>query len=79
MRIKQSFCYGLYKPESVSLSQLFAEAAKIGFPAVELWHRGEDFDELISAARQNHLVVVPKKGTPQAQIAAWWKEKARRQ
>ena len=57
MRIKQSFCYPLYKPEKMTLDEFFAEAAGIGFAAVEFWRRGDDFETIIATARKHKLVV----------------------
>ena len=57
MRIKQSICYPMFKPEEMSLADLFKTASEIGYAAVELWFRGEDFEEVVALARQHGLVV----------------------
>ena len=57
MRIKQSICYPLFKPEDLSLAVLFEKAAQIGYAAVELWVRGDDFEDIISLAQKNNLAV----------------------
>lgn len=44
MRIKQSVCFPMVKPPSLSLDALCEAAAGIGYPAVELWYRDEDFE-----------------------------------
>ena len=45
MRIKQSVCFPMVKPRSLSLDALCEAAAGIGYPAVELWYRNEDFED----------------------------------
>jgi len=57
MRIKQSICYPLFKPEQVSLETLFAAAAEIGYRAVELWARPDNFAEIVATARRHDLVM----------------------
>jgi hydroxypyruvate isomerase len=57
MRIKQSICYPLFKPETMSLETLFKTAAEIGYAAVELWGRGDDFEDVVALAKRYHLVV----------------------
>jgi hydroxypyruvate isomerase len=57
MRIKQSICYPLFKPEDMPLAELFKTSAEIGLAAVELWGRGDDFDEVIALAGQHNLAV----------------------
>ena len=57
MRVKQSFCYPLYRPEGMSLDELFAAAREIGYPATEIWGRGDGFEEIVEAAHGAGLVV----------------------
>ena len=57
MRIKQSFCYPCFKTKDMSLDQLCQAAAGIGLAAVELWFRGDDFDELAAAAKRHTLAI----------------------
>ena len=57
MRIRQSLCYPCFKTPDMSLDELCRAAAEIGCAAVELWFRGDDFDELVAAAAQHGLVV----------------------
>jgi hydroxypyruvate isomerase len=56
MRIKQSLCYPMMNKQP-DYEALFAAAAEIGFAAVELWRRNEDFTRMLAAARRNKLVV----------------------
>ncbi len=62
MRIKQSVCYPMVKPPNVSLSDLFQAAAQIGYAAVELWDRQNDFEEVMALAGQYRLAVAIMNG-----------------
>ena len=62
MRIQQSICYPLFKPGDMSLADLFRAAAGIGYAAVELWGRGDDFEEVVALAHGHGLVVVSMVG-----------------
>ncbi len=62
MRINQSVCYPMLKPEDMSLGELFQAVAEIGYPAVEMWGRGPDFDEVVGLAREHGLVVASMVG-----------------
>ena len=62
MRIKQSFCYPLFKSEEMRIDTLFKTAADIGYPAVELWAREANFEELMAAAKEHKLVVASMSG-----------------
>ena len=62
MRIKQSICYPLFKPAGMSLQDLFKAAAEIGYAAVELWGRGDDFEEVVSLASGLRLAVASMSG-----------------
>lgn len=57
MCIRQSFCYPCFKTEDMSLDALCRTAREIGYAGIELWFRGEDFDELVAAARKHKLVI----------------------
>jgi hydroxypyruvate isomerase len=57
MRIKQSLCYPILEPLSLTLDELFGTAAEMGFAAVEMWHRGEDFQDVVRLARKHNLVI----------------------
>ena len=41
----------------MSLDQLFGVLADIGFPAVELWGRGDDFEQVMQLAKRHGLAV----------------------
>ena len=62
MGIKQSFCYPLFRPKGMSLDELLARAAEIGYAGVELWRRGDDFEELVQAAHKHNLTVAHMNG-----------------
>ena len=55
--IRQSVCYPIMKPEDMPCDALFAACSEIGYAAVELWGRGEDFDEVVDAASKHDLAV----------------------
>ncbi len=62
MRIKQSLCYPMFQPATLSLVELFKAAAEIGYAAVELWARGPDFVEVVETAHKYGLVVASMSG-----------------
>ena len=62
MRIKQSICYPLFKPEDKSLEFLVKTAADIGYAAIELWRRGDDFEDVVGLARKNGIAVASMSG-----------------
>ena len=62
MHIKQALCYPILGSTEQSLDDLFALAADIGFRAVELWSRGEDFEETIKLAQKRGLVMASTMG-----------------
>jgi len=62
MRVKQSLCYMLYKPEGMSLDEQFGRVAEIGYAAIELWGRGDDFEEVVETAHKHGLVVASMSG-----------------
>jgi hydroxypyruvate isomerase len=57
MRIKQSLCYPMFDLKGMSLGELFRIGAEIGYTAVELWQRGDDFEEIVALAKKHGLVV----------------------
>ena len=57
MRIKQSICFPLFKPDSMSLDELCKVGAEIGYAAIELWFRGSDFGEIMETAARHNLAV----------------------
>jgi len=62
MRIKQSVCYPAVKPQDMGLEDLFRAAAEIGYAAVELWFRGDDFEQVVALARKYNLAVASMAG-----------------
>ncbi|MFN2129140.1 MAG: hydroxypyruvate isomerase family protein [Anaerolineae bacterium] len=62
MRIKQSICYPIFRPKDMSLDDLFRTAAEIGYAAVELWERGDDFEEVVETAKRHDLAVASMSG-----------------
>ena len=62
MRIKQSMCYPIFRPKDMSLDELFRIGAEIGYDAVELWARGDDFEEVVEAAKRHSLAVASMQG-----------------
>ncbi len=57
MRIRQSVCYPMVKPASMPIEDLFSVAAEIGFVAVEMWARGDDFEKEVTLAHRHNLAV----------------------
>ena len=57
MRIKQSVCYPIFDQQGMELDELFGIVADIGYDAIELWRRGEDFEEVMASARKHTLTV----------------------
>ena len=47
MHIKQSVCYRWFKPDDMSLEAFFRVLAEIGYAAVEIGGRGDDFEEVV--------------------------------
>lgn len=62
MRIRQSFCYPLFQPKDMSRRELFQTAADIGYAAVELWGRPEDFEDILEEAKAAGLAVASMTG-----------------
>ena len=62
MSIKQSFCFPLFRPKEMSRLDLFREAAGIGYAAVELWGRGDDFQEIVAEAEEAGLAIASMTG-----------------
>lgn len=58
MRIKQSVCLPMFRPTETPLGEFLAAVREAGFPAVEIWHRGDSFDELVALCRKLNLVLV---------------------
>ncbi len=57
MHVKQSICYPLFKPEDMSLEDLFKASSEVGYAAVELWFRGDDFEDIVALAKKHDLIV----------------------
>ena len=57
MRIKQSLCYPILGAIDLSYDELFKMAAEIGFAAVEMWGRGDGFEEVVGLAQGHGLAV----------------------
>lgn len=62
MRIKQSVCYPILKPDDMSFDVLFRAVAEIGYTAVELWSREDDFENVVTTARKYNLVISSMSG-----------------
>ncbi len=62
MRIKQSVCYPIFKVEGMSFDDLFKTVAQIGYAAIELWGRGDDFEEVVGLAEKHGLAVASMSG-----------------
>ena len=62
MPINQSVVIPMLQPDSLSLGDFLDELKVIGFPAVELWNRGDDFEAIVEAACARDLRVVSMVG-----------------
>jgi len=62
MRIKQSVCYPIMKTPDMSFEDLFKVTADIGYAAVEMWHREDDFEEIVALAKKHNLVMASMVG-----------------
>ena len=62
MRIRQSVCYPILGMEPSELEPLFAAVAEIGYEAVELWDRGDDFAGVAAMAARHGLVIASMGG-----------------
>jgi hydroxypyruvate isomerase len=63
MRIQQSVCYPVFGTlEEMTLDDLFKVVAGIGYVAVEMWQRGDDFEQIVDMARRHNLVVASMVG-----------------
>lgn len=56
MRIKQSVCLPMVRG-NMGVEKVVAMCAGIGFPAVEIWGRDQDFDEILAAVKKHGLVL----------------------
>lgn len=57
MPIKQSVCVPILPQNTMSQDELFAAIADIGYPAVEIWGRGDDFADFCESAAGHGLRV----------------------
>jgi hydroxypyruvate isomerase len=57
MGIRQSVCYPIIKPQDMSIDRFFGAVADIGYEAVEMWGRGDDFAEVMQTAGKRGLKV----------------------
>ncbi len=62
MRVKQSVCWPLFRPEGMPMDEYFGVIAEIGYPAIELWGRDEQFAEIVETAHKHGLVVASMSG-----------------
>jgi hydroxypyruvate isomerase len=62
MRIKQSVCYPIFKLDDLSLADLFSIVAGMGYAAVEMWGRGDDFEDVVELAHRHNLVIASMQG-----------------
>jgi hydroxypyruvate isomerase len=62
MAIRQSICYPIMKPKSLTLEALFKEAAGIGYAAVEFWGRDASFPDVVALAARNRLAIASMVG-----------------
>ena len=62
MPIKQSVCVPILPQGIMSQDQLIAEIAAIGYPAVEIWGRGDDFENFCETVANHGLRVVSISG-----------------
>jgi len=62
MRTKQSLCYPMLKPAQMGLDEFFRVGSEIGYPAVELWSRGDDFEEVVALAKKHGLRIASMGG-----------------
>lgn len=62
MPIRQSICYPLFMPATMPLKTLVQKAAEIGYAAIELWGRPENFEEIVGIAKAQGLAVASMSG-----------------
>lgn len=58
MPLKQSVCISILPQDGISQETLIKEIAAIGFDAIEIWTRGDDFDSLCETASRHGVPVV---------------------
>ncbi len=57
MRLKQSFCLPCFAKKDEDSAPLIRQAAKIGYAAVEIWHRDASLERIAAIARENRLAL----------------------
>jgi hydroxypyruvate isomerase len=57
MPVEQSVCYPIFLAKQMSLEELFASVAEIGYAAVELWQPPDDLEDIVALARKHRLAV----------------------
>jgi hydroxypyruvate isomerase len=62
VRIKQSVCFPIFRSRITNLDELFEKAAAIGYPAIEMWQRGDDFEEIARLAGKHGMVIASMSG-----------------
>ena len=62
MSIQQSVCYPMMKPKTIPLRNFVKEVKAMGFAAIELWSRGDDFEEVVDLARAHDLTIATMGG-----------------
>jgi hydroxypyruvate isomerase len=62
MRIKQSVCYPILRLGEMTLDDLFSICGGIGYAAVEMWGRQEDFEHTVELAHRHNLAVASMVG-----------------
>jgi hydroxypyruvate isomerase len=62
MRIKQSVCYPIMELAEMSMEELCRAASEIGYAAIEMWGREDDFEEVVALAKRHNLVVASMVG-----------------
>ena len=58
MRIKQAVCVPPLRLAEISLEDFIKACADIGFPAVEMWDRGDEFEQVLALAPRYGLAIV---------------------
>lgn len=57
MAIHQSVCYPIFKTREMDLDGLFETICQIGFTAVEIWNREDDFEQVVTLAAKHRLAI----------------------
>ena len=58
MPINQSVCIPIVPKDVMPLEEMIEKIAEIGFPAIEIWGRGDDFDTFYNLTIKNNLRMV---------------------